>query len=145
MKLLSTLEISLIVGFIGGVPVSLVVMLLYKLFVLPFLIKGRREAAETVVAELDHGSVRYDTDRRNGQTLACYNYTVDGKQCRYRTTAGRLNLDDQITLYYLPGDEAHAETMQRFTGDRHVFRKCYPVSVAICAVIVEALMLLYVV
>lgn len=134
MKLISILEISLVVGLVGGVPVALVIMILRGLFFLPFIVRKRRKEAETVIAELDYSSVRHDTDPR-GQTSAYYDYTVDGKTYRYWALVGRLDLKDKITLYYMPGDEAHAKTMQEFTGDKHVFIECYPIAVIICTVI----------
>jgi len=74
--------------------------------------------------------------------MAYYNYTVNGKIYRYWALVGRLDLENELTLYYMPGDEAHAKTMQEFTGDRHVFLKCYPFAVAICTVLFAVFVIL---
>jgi len=130
--------ISLLVGLICGFPGALAIMFMRGIFYLPFAKKKRIKEANAVTAKLDYGSIRSGSEMQD-PVSAYYNYTVGDKNYRYKALAKRFNMEKEITLYYMPGNEAHAKNAHEFTGDQHVFLKSYVVAAIVFAALLFAI------
>ena len=130
LRVLEAIPITLL----GAFPVGFILYFCYKSFIDPPKRSQRLQKAQRVIAQLDHTRI-YGTPNPKEMLRSMYVYQVDGQVYNYTHSCYRHDLTETLTLYYMPGDAAHAKTEQLFTGTRNVYWKCYLLALPITLVL----------